>query len=95
MTPAAAALPPAAWADLAALALSIEPPTTTLRPIETRESTMVVTEAVITMKNFPSTMFTRRTGLHRSVSMVPRSFSPAVRSIAGYIAPVKHMMMMR
>ena len=52
-------------------------------------------EPVSTIRNFPITMSTRATGLQSSVSIVPRSFSPAVKSIAGYIAPLKHRMMMR
>ena len=44
-------------------------------------------EAVSTIRNLPSTRSVRATGLQRIVSIVPRSFSPAVRSIAGYIAP--------
>ncbi len=51
-------------------------------------------EAVRTMRNLPSTMLMRLTGLQSSVSIVPRSFSPAVRSMAGYMAPVKQRMMM-
>ena len=47
-------------------------------------------EAVSTIRNFPNTRCVRDTGLQRIVSIVPRSFSPAVRSIAGYIAPVRH-----
>jgi hypothetical protein len=57
-------------------------------PIEIRASTIAPSEPVSTMRNLPSTISTREAGLHSSVSIVPRSFSPAVRSIAGYIAPV-------
>ena len=48
----------------------------------------VESEAVSTIKNLPSTRLVREMGLHRMVSMVPRSFSPTVRSIAGYMVPV-------
>ena len=51
------------------------------------ENTAAASDAVNTMKNFPSTKCSRDTGLHRIVSIVPRSFSPAVKSMAGYIAP--------
>ena len=64
-------------------------------PIERSMKHIAESEPVSTIRNFPSTMSTRATGLHSRVSMVPRSFSPAVRSIAGYIAPLKHRMMMR
>ena len=39
--------------------------------------------AVKIKKNLPSTRWVREMGLERMVSMVPRSFSPAVRSMAG------------
>ena len=52
--------------------------------------TAVAIEAVSTIRNFPRTRCVRETGLQRIVSIVPRSFSPAVRSMAGYIAPVRH-----
>ena len=42
-------------------------------------------------KEFAEHQVTREMGLERMVSMVPRSFSPAVRSMAGYMAPVRHM----
>ncbi len=47
------------------------------------ESTAVATEAVRTIRNFPRTRCVREIGLQRIVSIVPRSFSPAVRSMAG------------
>ena len=39
--------------------------------------------ASMTVKNFPTTISTRLAGLMSRVSIVPRSFSPAHRSIAG------------
>ncbi len=71
-----------------------KPPMRAVPAIEIMEKTIVATEAVSTMRNFPNTMLIRPVGLHISVSMVPRSFSPAVRSMAGYMAPEKHRMMM-
>ena len=61
--------------------------------IEVSESNAVASDAVSTMKNFPRTKSVRDTGLVKIVSIVPRSFSPAVKSIAGYIAPVSERMM--
>src|SRR5690606_20203846 len=52
------------------------------------DNSAVPSEKVKTTKNFPNTNVTRETGLHNSVSIVPRSFSPAANSIAGYTAPV-------
>src|SRR5271157_5636864 len=63
--------------------------------IELTERMAVAREAVTTIKNLPRTRSVLDTGLQRIVSIVPRSFSPAVRSIAGYIAPVRHRMMMK
>ena len=63
--------------------------------IDTSMKNIAESEPVRTIRNLPNTMSTRATGLQSSVSIVPRSFSPAVRSIAGYIAPVKQRMMMR
>ena len=74
---------------------NIAPATNAVVPIETSMNPIADSEPVSTMRNFPSTMSPRATGLHNSVSIVPRSFSPAVRSIAGYIAPVKQRMMIR
>src|ERR1700674_3035267 len=53
----------------------------------------VAKEAERTRPNLPKTRSVREMGLERMVSMVPRSFSPAVRSMAGYIAPVIQRMM--
>ena len=39
------------------------------------------------VRNLPRTISSRPAGLMSSVSMVPRSFSPAHRSTAGYRAP--------
>src|SRR6266481_3880320 len=58
--------------------------------MEITERMAVASEAEKTRKNFPITRSMREMGLERMVSIVPRSFSPAVRSIAGYIAPVMH-----
>ena len=60
---------------------------------EPSESRAVASDAVNTVKNFPMASAPRETGLARMVSMVPRSFSPAVRSMAGYMAPVRQRMM--
>ncbi len=49
---------------------------------------MVISEAVRTVKNFPVAMSRRETGVTKIVSKVPLSFSPAVKSMAGYMAPV-------
>ncbi len=46
-----------------------------------RFKTAVVTLASITVRNFPRTISDRLAGLISSVSIVPRSFSPAHRSI--------------
>ena len=63
--------------------------------METSERTTAASEPVSTMRNFPRTMSVRAAGLHSRVSIVPLSFSPAVRSIAGYMAPVRHRRMMK
>ena len=63
--------------------------------MEITESVAVASDAVSTTRNFPKTRCVRSMGLERMVSMVPRSFSPAVKSIAGYIAPVMHIRMTR
>ena len=89
---------PAAPPDIAPMplpALIKLPPIKMVRVIEASESAIVAREPVSTIRNLPSTMLSRFTGLHSSASIVPRSFSPAVRSIAGYIAPVKHSMMIK
>ena len=95
-------LPAGTLAAAAAPAFAIEPPpirsdpaTNAVTPIDKSIKPIADSEPVSTIKNFPKTISTRATGLHSSVSIVPRSFSPAVRSIAGYIAPVKHKMMIR
>src|SRR5690349_3781154 len=56
-------------------------------PIEVSDRAVVTMDTVMTIKNFPSTRSVSETGLDRIVSSVPRSFSPAVVSITGYIAP--------
>ena len=71
------------------------PPTAAVRPIESSRQAIAASDPVSTIRNLPSTRSTRATGLQSSVSIVPRSFSPAVRSIAGYIAPLKQRMMIR
>ncbi len=58
---------------------------------ETSSSMVVTSAAVNTSKNFPKTRWVREIGLLRMVSMVPRSFSPAVKSMAGDIAPCRHI----
>ena len=63
--------------------------------MESTDSVAVASEAVSTTKNFPSTRCVRSIGLDKIVSIVPRSFSPAVKSIAGYIAPVMHIKITR
>ena len=59
------------------------------------ETSAVTMEAVNTIRNFPTTSSSRRTGLARIVSIVPRSFSPAVKSMAGASAPMKQRKMIR
>ncbi len=54
-----------------------------VRPMLTRFRSAVVMLASITVKNLPRTISVRLAGLRRSVSIVPRSFSPAQRSMAG------------
>ena len=39
--------------------------------------------AVVTAQSLPQTISAREAGLHNKVSSVPRSFSPATKSIAG------------
>ena len=51
------------------------------------DKSMVISEAVKTVRNFPVEMSRRETGVTSMVSKVPRSFSPAVKSMAGYVAP--------
>src|SRR5260370_32494159 len=67
---------------------SPKPPTLAAKkndvPIEMTDKTAVKRDAVRTRKNLPRTRWVRSMGLVRMVSMVPRSFSPAVGSIAGY-----------
>ena len=50
-------------------------------------------EAVKHHEEFPQHQVVREIGLHRMVSIVPRSFSPTVRSMAGYMAPVRESRM--
>jgi hypothetical protein len=59
------------------------PRATMVQLSETREKKTAEREPVRTIRNFPSTMSLRGAGLQRRVSIVPRSFSPAVMSIAG------------
>jgi hypothetical protein len=61
--------------------------------MEVTERMAVAREAEKTSRNLPRTRSKREMGLERMVSMVPRSFSPAVRSMAGYMAPVIERMM--
>jgi len=58
---------------------------------ENNSRTAVMRDAVTTSRNLPRTRWVRETGLERIVSMVPRSFSPAVKSIAGCMAPWRHI----
>jgi hypothetical protein len=46
-----------------------------------------------TTANLPRAICSRLAGDDSRVSKVPRSFSPAARSIAGYMLPVKQKMM--
>ena len=50
---------------------------------------------VITARNLPNTTSVRRTGATRSTSSVPRSFSPAVASMAVICPPVSVQMAMK
>ena len=52
-------------------------------PMLTRFRSAVVMLASITVKNLPRTTSVREAGLSSRVSIVPRSFSPAQRSMAG------------
>ena len=54
-----------------------------VRPMLTRFSRAVITLASMTVRNLPSTISDRLAGLISRVSIVPRSFSPAHRSMAG------------
>ena len=56
---------------------------TPVSPMLTRLSRAVVMLASITVRNLPSTISVRDAGLRSRVSIVPRSFSPAQRSIDG------------
>ncbi len=60
---------------------------------EVTESSVVMSETVTTSRNLPATRSCRLMGVTRIVSMVPRSFSPAVTSMAGVTAPTKHRKM--
>ena len=53
-------------------------------------STADVMPTVNSTRNLASTMALRGTGASSRVSSVPRSFSPAPRSMAGYMAAVRH-----
>ena len=71
-----------------ALPISFPAPAS-VRPMEAMARMAVESEAVKTIRNFPKHQMAREMGLRRMVSMVPRSFSPTVRSMAGYMAPVR------
>ena len=57
--------------------------TAVVRTIETTFATSVARATAQTARNFPATMSIAAQGAMRSVSMVPRSFSPAIASMAG------------
>ena len=59
------------------------PPRRALPAIDATTKNIEANDPVSTRRNFPSTRSSRATGLQSSVSIVPRSFSPAVISIAG------------
>jgi len=61
----------------------------TAKRIPTMEMAALRRPVRTTTANFPRRIWNLLTGAVRRVSMVPRSFSPAARSIAGYIAPMK------
>src|ERR1700751_1751779 len=63
------------------------------KPMDETERTAETSEAEKTSRNLPRTKSSREMGLERIVSMVPRSFSAAVRSMAGYMAPVRQSRM--
>ena len=52
-------------------------------PMLARFNNDVAMLKIITVSSFPHTISLRRAGLHSKVSSVPRSFSPAHRSMAG------------
>ena len=58
-----------------------------VRPMLSRLSRAVAALKTQMVRNLPQTISSRLAGLISSVSMVPRSFSPAQRSTAGYRAP--------
>ena len=47
------------------------------------DNSVVTSAAVSTIRHLPYTKCVRATGLQSSVSIVPRSFSPAVKSTEG------------
>ena len=57
--------------------------TAVVRAIETTLATSVARATAQTARNFPATMSIAAQGAMRSVSIVPRSFSPAIASMAG------------
>ena len=57
--------------------------TATATTIESTFHTAVPNPIAATARNFPTTISDRSAGLMSSVSIVPRSFSPAVMSMAG------------
>jgi hypothetical protein len=59
-------------------------------PMLTIISSAEVRPMVNSTRNLASTMAVRDTGASSSVSSVPRSFSPAPVSIAGYMADIRH-----
>lgn len=57
-------------------------------------SSPVMIDEIETLRNFPSMISLLLIGKVKSVSSVPRSFSPAVASVAGYVAETVMAMMM-
>src|SRR5690242_19317841 len=63
-----------------------------VRPMLSRLSNAVAALKTQMVRNLPQTISSRLAGLMSNVSMVPRSFSPAHRSTAGYSAPANDHM---
>ncbi|HBE73889.1 MAG TPA: hypothetical protein DDW31_07395 [candidate division Zixibacteria bacterium] len=63
--------------------------------MDTRFRAPVIRAMTVTVKNLPRNRSRLSTGAASMVSMVPRSFSPAVRSMAGYMAPIIMVTMRR
>ena len=57
-------------------------------------SSPVMIDEIETLRNFPNMISLLLIGKVKSVSSVPRSFSPAVASVAGYVAETVMAMMM-